>query len=59
MTTSKSQIFVVDDHALVRLGMRQLLNGEPDLHVCGEAEDLRGALEGSPGALVSVTKESQ
>jgi DNA-binding NarL/FixJ family response regulator len=45
MTTSKSQIFVVDDHALVRLGMRQLLNGEPDLHVCGEAEDLRGALE--------------
>ena len=42
---TKSQIFVVDDHALVRLGMRQLLNGEPDLHVCGEAEDLRGALE--------------
>lgn len=42
---SKSQIFVIDDHALVRLGMRQLLNGEPDLHVCGEAEDLRGALD--------------
>lgn len=42
---TKSQIFVVDDHALVRLGMRQLLNGEPDLHVCGEAEDLKSALE--------------
>jgi DNA-binding NarL/FixJ family response regulator len=41
---SKSQIFVIDDHALVRLGMRQLLNGEPDLNVCGEAEDLPGAL---------------
>ena len=41
----KSQIFVIDDHALVRLGMRQLLNGEPDLNVCGEAEDLRGALD--------------
>lgn len=45
MTTQKSRIFVIDDHALVRLGMRQLLNGEPDLVVCGEAEDLVGALE--------------
>lgn len=43
--THKWQILVVDDHPLVRLGMRQLLNGEPDLNVCGEAEDLRGALE--------------
>lgn len=45
MTNGKWQILVVDDHPLVRLGMRQLLNGEPDLNVCGEAEDLRGTLE--------------
>ncbi len=47
MTTPprKSQIFVIDDHALVRLGMRQLLDGEPDLHVSGESEDLQGALD--------------
>ncbi len=42
--THRAQIFVIDDHALVRLGMRQLLDAEPDLHVCGEAEDLSTAL---------------
>lgn len=45
MTPRRSQIFVVDDHTLVRLGMRQLLDGEPDLHVCGEAEDLATAIQ--------------
>jgi DNA-binding NarL/FixJ family response regulator len=41
----RARLFVIDDHALVRLGMRQLLDSEPDLQVCGDAEDLAGALK--------------
>lgn len=44
MSDGRAQLFVIDDHPLVRLGMRQLLDGEPDLHVCGEAANLQGAL---------------
>jgi len=40
----RARLFVIDDHSLVRLGMRQLLDGEPDMHVVGEAADLQGAL---------------
>lgn len=31
------KIFIVDDHPLVRNGLRQLVEREPDLVVCGEA----------------------
>lgn len=34
MTT---KVFVLDDHELVRAGLRQLLEGEPDLEVVGES----------------------
>jgi DNA-binding NarL/FixJ family response regulator len=37
---------VVDDHPIVRQGLALLTNQEPDLVVCGEAEDARSALEG-------------
>ncbi len=40
-----AQILVVDDHPIVRQGFAQLINQEPDLTVCGEAEDASGALE--------------
>jgi DNA-binding NarL/FixJ family response regulator len=38
-TPSKPQtrVFLVDDHAMFRDGLRQLINMEPDLTVCGEA----------------------
>ena len=42
---NKRKIFLVDDHPLVRLGIGQLINRQPDLKVCGEAEDAQGALE--------------
>jgi DNA-binding NarL/FixJ family response regulator len=42
----KSGIFVVDDHPLMRQGLTQLINSEPDLYVCGEAEDAPHALTG-------------
>jgi len=37
-------VVLVDDHPIVRQGLVQLLMQEPDLHVCGEAEDEATAL---------------
>jgi DNA-binding NarL/FixJ family response regulator len=52
----KTRVFVVDDHPIVRQGLSQLINREPDLMVCGEAEDARTALEAiaalNPGFLI-------
>jgi DNA-binding NarL/FixJ family response regulator len=31
------KVFLLDDHEVVRLGLRQLLEGEPDIEVVGEA----------------------
>ena len=39
MTRSKKQIMVVEDHPIFRLGLRELINQEPDMVVCGEAQD--------------------
>jgi DNA-binding NarL/FixJ family response regulator len=38
-TTTTITIVVADDHAVVRGGLRRLLDGEPDLHVVAEAGD--------------------
>jgi DNA-binding NarL/FixJ family response regulator len=35
---------IVDDHPVVREGLGMHLSAQPDLEVCGEAEDLPGAL---------------
>jgi DNA-binding NarL/FixJ family response regulator len=40
----KHRVFVVDDHPLVRESLRNLLNQQIDLAVCGEAEDAPRAL---------------
>jgi len=42
----KRRIFIVDDHTLVREGLTNLINGQSDLIVCGEAEDSAGAIAG-------------
>src|SRR6266704_3131699 len=42
----KRQVFVVDDHPLVRDGLTNLINQQNDLAVCGEAEDSAGAIAG-------------
>ncbi|MDQ3448778.1 MAG: response regulator transcription factor [Chloroflexota bacterium] len=39
------KIVLVDDHALFRVGMRQILEREPDFDIVAEAEDSRGAFE--------------
>jgi DNA-binding NarL/FixJ family response regulator len=41
----KIRILLVDDHALFRVGMRNILEREPDFEVVGEAEDGRTAFE--------------
>lgn len=35
----KIKVFIVDDHAIVREGLRQLLHGQRDMEVVGEAAD--------------------
>jgi DNA-binding NarL/FixJ family response regulator len=41
-----SRILIVDDHEVVRIGVRILLSGNPKWEVCGEAVDGRQALRG-------------
>jgi two-component system response regulator NreC len=38
-------VVIVDDHAVVRQGLRLVLDGQPGLHVIGEAGDLEPAIE--------------
>lgn len=42
---SKARVLLADDHAILRSGLRLLLEREPDLCVAGEAADGREALE--------------
>jgi DNA-binding NarL/FixJ family response regulator len=42
----KHNVFIIDDHAILRDGITQLINQQDDLSVCGEAGDVSQALEG-------------
>lgn len=44
MVSEKRRIFIVDDHPIVRQGLALLINREPDLTVCGDAEEASAAL---------------
>jgi DNA-binding NarL/FixJ family response regulator len=44
------RIFIVDDHAMFRDGLRRLIDLEPDLTVCGDASDAMQALREMPQA---------
>ena len=41
----KTRLLLVDDHAVVRSGLRMLLEGQKDIEIVGEAENAKGALE--------------
>src|SRR5579863_1029141 len=41
----KATVLLVDDHPIVRQGLTQLINQEPDLVVCGHAEDATSAFQ--------------
>jgi DNA-binding NarL/FixJ family response regulator len=44
LTALKRRVLIVDDHPLMRQGLAQLINQQPDLAICGEAEDAPQAL---------------
>lgn len=41
----KKRILIVDDHPMMRQGLGQLIGMEPDLEICGEAENAEKALD--------------
>jgi DNA-binding NarL/FixJ family response regulator len=52
----KSRVLIVDDHPIVRAGVRLALRGHPTLEICGEADSVNAALtlaeQQKPDALV-------
>jgi DNA-binding NarL/FixJ family response regulator len=42
----KSRVFLVDDHAMFREGLRQLIERDPGIVVCGDADEAGAALQG-------------
>jgi DNA-binding NarL/FixJ family response regulator len=59
-TRTSRRILIVDDHPMMRQGLAQLINTEPDLTVCCEADTARQAFEairqGQPDlALVDIS----
>jgi DNA-binding NarL/FixJ family response regulator len=57
---TKTKILLVDDHPIVRERLAELIAQEPDLVVCGEAEDHNGALKAADAlnpdlAIVDIT----
>jgi DNA-binding NarL/FixJ family response regulator len=60
----KSRVFIVDDHPLVREGLANLINGQDDLIVCGEAEDsaqaITGVMQARPDvALIDISLKNE
>jgi DNA-binding NarL/FixJ family response regulator len=43
-STVKKKVFIVDDHAILRDGLTELLNAEADLCVCGQADNAQAFL---------------
>ena len=41
----RTKILIVDDHALFRVGIANILGREPDFDVVGEADDSRSAID--------------
>ncbi|WP_214371366.1 response regulator [Pseudonocardia sp. H11422] len=54
MESGKTRILLADDHALVRRGLRLILDGEPDLIVVAEAGDGAEAVELCTGGDVDL-----
>jgi DNA-binding NarL/FixJ family response regulator len=60
----KSRVFIVDDHPLVREGLTNLMNGQDDLIVCGEAKNSAQAIDGimktrPDVALIDISLENE
>ncbi len=44
--SKKKSVFLVDDHPAMRQGLKELIDQETDLSVCGQAADIPSAIEG-------------
>ncbi|RBQ14902.1 DNA-binding response regulator [Spongiactinospora rosea] len=53
-TSSKTRILLADDHALVRRGLRLILDAEPDLAVVAEAANGAEAVDAATGGDVDL-----
>src|SRR6266403_2559207 len=58
--SEKARVVVVDDHPLFRERLCQLINNEPDMEICGEADSAQEAIqiirETSPDlAMIDIT----
>lgn len=49
-----ARVLIVDDHPVVRLGIRQMMAGEDGLTVCGEADSIESALQACQGGEVDL-----
>ena len=38
-TEGKCRVFILDDHPVFRFGLKRLIGAQPDMEVCGEAND--------------------
>lgn len=61
--SQKRKVLIVDDHAIVREGLTQLINSEADLVVCGEVDSAPRAIDAINGlkpdiALVDISLSS-
>jgi DNA-binding NarL/FixJ family response regulator len=52
--SKKKNVFVVDDHPLLRQGLALMINREPDLAVCGEAEEAQSAMRAIAAKLPDI-----
>ena len=64
MIAHKSRVFIVDDHPLVREGLTNLINGQDDLIICGEAKNSAEAFDGimkthPDVALIDISLENE
>jgi len=50
----KKTVFVVDDHPLLRQGLAMMINREPDLMVCGEAEEAHAAMKAISASMPDI-----
>jgi DNA-binding NarL/FixJ family response regulator len=41
----KLRVFLIDDHGVLRHGLRMLIDNQPDMHVVGESERGRGVVD--------------
>jgi DNA-binding NarL/FixJ family response regulator len=52
----KKKVLIVDDHAILREGLRSVINQQPDLEICGEADTVAAGLfavaQGHPDVVI-------